>query len=67
LSVFAAKSVNILGAFTLLRKAPTTFVRPVNPSVRLAACISAALTGQISVIIGTGKFRENLLRKFKYG
>jgi hypothetical protein len=53
--------------FAFSRKAPITFVWPVNPFVRLAAGVSAVPTGQISVKVGIWNFRENLLRKFKFG
>jgi len=45
----------------LSQKAPITFVM----SIYLSECISASLTGQISIKLGTGDFNEMSVKKFQ--
>jgi hypothetical protein len=55
-----------LVAFAQSGRTPISFIMSVRPSVRLSTCISAFLTGPISVKFDIGDVYENLSRKAKF-
>jgi len=67
LEVFdGASFTSFLGAFAKVRKATTSFLMCVRPSICPSACNSLALIGRIFMKFDFWLFFENLSRKFRF-